>query len=75
MDEINDYKNTTRKDLYFAWMPKVYIMIIIVICDINMKIIRLMLNIYYDLSGREQIKSIHLKYALEDLIKILMILN
>ena len=23
MDEINDYvKNTTRKDLYFAWMPK-----------------------------------------------------
>ncbi len=74
IDEINDYlKNTTRKDLYLAWMPKgIYNDIIfLVICEINIEINSF--NVKYILHSpfweEKQIKSIYLKYALEDLIE------
>ena len=74
IDLIKDYiKNTTRKDMYFAWMPKsVYKdVVFIVICDINME--NNSFNVKYILHSPfwedKQIKSIHLKYALEDLIE------
>lgn len=74
IDLMNDYiKNTTRRDMFFAWMPKsVYNdVIFLVICDINMEansfnIIYILHSPYWE---EKQIKSIHLKYALEDLIK------
>ena len=72
-------KNTSRKDMYFAWMPKsVYNdVVFLVICDINME--ENAFNVKYILHSpyweEKQIKSIHLKYALEDLTEDIEDLN
>tara|TARA_B100001769_G_scaffold195119_1_gene155514 strand:- start:1841 stop:2317 length:477 start_codon:yes stop_codon:yes gene_type:complete len=80
IDLIKDYiKKTTINDMYFAWMPKsVYNdVIFLVICDINMELNTF--NVKYILHSpyweEKQIKSIHLKYALEDLIEDIEDLN
>jgi hypothetical protein len=80
IDLMNDYiKNTNRKDMYFAWMPKsVYNdVIFLVICDVNME--ENAFNVKYILHSPywedKQIKSIHLKYALEDLTEDIEDLN
>ena len=80
IDLIRDYiKNTTRKDMYFAWMPKsVYNdVVFLVICDVNIEdnafTIKYILHSPY--WEEKQIKSIHLKYALEDLIEDIKDLN
>tara|TARA_Y100000768_G_scaffold295185_1_gene229043 strand:- start:2863 stop:3339 length:477 start_codon:yes stop_codon:yes gene_type:complete len=80
IDLIKEYiKKTTKNDMYFAWMPKsVYNdVIFLVVCDINMELNAF--NVKYILHSpyweEKQIKSIHLKYALEDLIEDIEDLN
>ena len=80
IDMMKHYiKNTSRKDMYFAWMPKsVYNdVVFLVICDINME--ENAFNVKYILHSpyweEKQIKSIHLKYALEDLTEDIEDLN
>lgn len=80
IDLMNNYiKNTTRRDMFFAWMPKsIYNdVVFLVICDVNVgvksfKIKYILHSPYWE---EKQIKSIHLKYALEDLIEGIEDLN
>ena len=74
IDIINEYiKHEKNTNIYLSWMPKgVYTDIIfIIICEIipDEKILQVKYILHSPYWEHKQIKSIHLKYALEDMIR------